>query len=307
MCEQGETIMKLISQMGHVALRTPDLDASVRHATDILGLREVERTDDAVYLTCGPNHHDLQLIRADHAAVDHVALEAASDTAFDEILARLERAGVEIVSHTPQEPGIGRALRFATTDGHTVEIYAGMEKSQPAHYNTVGARPRKYGHTTLGVADVAASEAFYRDVLGFIPSDRMYLRPAGQQKDVAVWLRCNSEHHGLALIAGEPGLRHCAWEVESFAYLGVVADHLAANGYKIEWGPGRHGPGNNLYIYHHDPIGNVHEHLADLERIHDDTFLGRAWEAGSATLNLWGGPDPAPEYRSRYLRVAPRG
>jgi hypothetical protein len=102
-------------------------------------------------------------------------------------------------------------------------------------------------------------------------------------------------------------LRHCAWEVESFAYLGVVADHLAANGYKIEWGPGRHGPGNNLYIYHRDPIGSVHEHLADLEHIHDDSFLGRAWEAGPMTLNLWGGPDPAPEYRGRYLRVAPRG
>jgi catechol 2,3-dioxygenase-like lactoylglutathione lyase family enzyme len=298
--------MKLISQMGHVALRTPDLDASVRHATDILGLREVERTRDAVYLTCGRNHHDLQLIRADHAAFDHFALEAAGDKALDELLGRLERSNVEIVSRKPEEPGIARSVRFVTADGHTVEVYVGMEKSQPAAYNTVGVRPRKYGHTTIAVPDVAASESLYSDVLGFIPSDRMYVKANGASKDVAVWMRCNSDHHGLALIAGEAGLRHCAWEVESFSYLAVLGDHLAANGIRIEWGPGRHGPGNNLYTYHRDPAGNVHEHLADIERIYDDSFLGRAWELSPATLNLWGGPEPSPEYRSQYLRVAVR-
>jgi catechol-2,3-dioxygenase len=298
--------MKLISQMGHVALRTTDLEASVRHATDILGLRETERARDAVYLTCGRNHHDLQLIRAGHAAFDHFALEAAGDAAFDEILARLQRSNVEIVSRNPEEPGFARAARFVTTDRHMVEVYAGMEKNQPAVYNTVGVRPRKYGHTTIAVPDVAASESFYCNILGFIPSDRMYVRTGDTSKDIAVWMRCNSDHHGLALIAGEAGLRHCAWEMESFSYLAALGDHLHANGIRIEWGPGRHGPGNNLYTYHRDPAGNVHEHLADIERIYDDSFIGRRWELSPETLNLWGGPEPSAEYRSQYLRVAAR-
>jgi catechol 2,3-dioxygenase len=296
--------VKLISQMGHVALRTPDLEASVRHAIDILGLREVERSGGTVFLTCGRNHHDLQLIASDQAAVDHFSLEATSDSAFDEILARLEREGVRIAAKTPQEPGLSRALRFVTPDGHTVEVYAGMAKDQPATYNTVGIRPRKFAHTTIAVPDIAASENFFCKVLGFIPSDRMYVRADGGTKDVAVWMRCNPDHHGLALIAGAAGLRHCAWELENFSYLAVLGDHLASNGIKLEWGPGRHGPGNNLYTYHRDPAGNVHEHMADIERIYDDSFLGRSWELKPETLNLWGGPEPSAEYRSRYLRVA---
>jgi catechol 2,3-dioxygenase len=290
--------------MGHVALRTPDLEASVRHATNILGLREVERSGGAVFLTCGRNHHDLQLIAAEQAALDHFSLEAASDAAFDEIIARLEREGIRITSKTPQEPGLCRALRFVTPDGHTVEVYVGMAQDQPVIYNTVGIRPRKFGHTTIAVPDIVASESFFCDVLGFIPSDRMYVSADGRSRDVAIWMRCNPDHHGLALIAGAPGLRHCAWELKNFSYLAVLGDHLAANGIKLEWGPGRHGPGNNLYTYHRDPIGNVHEHMADIERIYDDGFLGRSWELKPETLNVWGGPEPSAEYRSQYLRVA---
>jgi catechol 2,3-dioxygenase len=35
-------------------------------------------------------------------------------------------------------------------------------------------------------------------------------------------------------------------------------------------GPGRHGPGNNLFVFFDDPSGNHIELSAEMERFHDD-------------------------------------
>ncbi len=54
----------------------------------------------------------------------------------------------------------------------------------------------KIGHVALYVADIERSTRFYREVLGFQVSD-IYeedMMPGG-----AVFLRCNPDHHGIAL------------------------------------------------------------------------------------------------------------
>jgi catechol 2,3-dioxygenase len=52
------------------------------------------------------------------------------------------------------------------------------------------------------------------------------------------------------------------------------------------WGPGRHGPGNNLFIFIEDPDGNWIEVSAELEIIHDRSL--HEWPHEERTLNLWG-------------------
>jgi catechol 2,3-dioxygenase-like lactoylglutathione lyase family enzyme len=74
---------ELIKRMGHVALQVPDIDASVAWATTVMGLREVERDDGVAYLTHADNHHSLQYIAAERAALDHVAMEALLSTSDD--------------------------------------------------------------------------------------------------------------------------------------------------------------------------------------------------------------------------------
>ena len=49
----------MISAIGHVALRVPNLDDSVRWATTVMGLREVARESNTSYLTHGGQHHSL--------------------------------------------------------------------------------------------------------------------------------------------------------------------------------------------------------------------------------------------------------
>ncbi len=56
------------------------------------------------------------------------------------------------------------------------------------------------------------------------------------------------------------------------------------------WGPGRHGPGNNLFVMFDDPEGNHVELSAEMERFYDDRaeYRPRTWAVGPRTVNLWG-------------------
>ena len=84
------------------------------------------------------------------------------------------------------------------------------------------------------------------------------------------------------------------------------ADQLARLGKRLVWGPGRHGPGRNLYTYTADPDNAIVEAYADLLIISDESnYVPINWNAsGDAALNLWGPPPPS-DYRDYGTPVLP--
>src|SRR5437762_2405931 len=60
---------------------------------------------------------------------------------------------------------------------------------------------RKIGHVVLNVSDLEAATRFYTGLLGLQVSDRYNegMVPGGM-----VFLRCNTDHHGVALVGGAP-------------------------------------------------------------------------------------------------------
>jgi hypothetical protein len=48
---------------------------------------------------------------------------------------------------------------------------------------------------------------------------------------------------------------------------------LKQNGYNIEWGIGRHGPGNNVFSYFIEPNGFVTEYTTELDQLDDATHI----------------------------------
>ena len=63
-----------------------------------------------------------------------------------------------------------------------------------------------------------------------------------------------------------------------------MLDHLASNDYRLHWGPGRHGPGHNLFTYHRDPDGNVIELFTQLDSMIDEAkgyWEPRPWHEDS--------------------------
>jgi catechol 2,3-dioxygenase-like lactoylglutathione lyase family enzyme len=304
---------RYISRLGHVALQVPDLDESIADARSILGLREVERHGGTVYLTCDEHHHNLEFRHGEVAGLDHVGLQARSPEALDVLHSALLHDGVEVLAEKPQEPGLAQAIRFVTPGGHIFEVFVPIQGTEAydvrgeriGHlptdtlFNGPGMRPRQIGHTLLKTEDVAEMQAFLIRVLDFKLSD------TALGGDVA-WLRCNPDHHTVNLLRGPAGLHHVAWEVESWTDLERFADHMLANGRRLFAGPGRHGPGHNLFTYHVAPAGYIVEHFADLQRIYDDeAHRPLDWSQDPFWVNQWG-PVPPSDFVERGIGLAAR-
>jgi catechol 2,3-dioxygenase len=116
----------------------------------------------------------------------------------------------------------------------------------------------KIGHVALFVADVERSARFYVETLGFRVTD-VYdsdMMPGG-----AVFLRCNTDHHGIALfpatqekIAGA-GLHHMAFEVSTLDEVVRVRNHLRACNVPIHF-DGRRRAGVQIAVEFRDPDGH---------------------------------------------------
>ena len=70
-------------------------------------------------------------------------------------------------------------------------------------------------------------------------------------RDFFVFLRCGPDHHTINLMGtGSNRHFHTAFEVRDWGHLQTACDFLSLNGYRMLWGPGRHGIGHNLFAYH---------------------------------------------------------
>lgn len=276
----------MIHRVGHVGLRVPDLDRSVRHAEEVMGLREVERVAGVSYLTCNERHHELVLLEGDQVACDHLAFEVENAEDLEQAREAVSREGLEVVGEGPEEPGLQDAFRFVGPGGFVFELFCGMEANQPPHYDTVGVRPRKFEHITLKVADNQTMEDFLMRVLSLRLSDR--------SGDSISWLRCSPEHHGVSLIRDETNqLQHYAWQIDGWSRIRDIGDHLMRHGKTFLWGPGHHGIGDNYFCYFLDDDGVIVEYSANILRVENEaTYEARTWPDEPLSVNRWGNPPP---------------
>ena len=139
-------------------------------------------------------------------------------------------------------------------------------------------------HLTLTTLDVQKIVDFYQGTLGFRLVDRV-LHNDGRL--ATAFLTSNHEHHTLACFQSEfQGVDHHSYEVGEWNLIRDWCDHFARHDIQLEWGPGRHGPGNNLFVFISDPDGNWIEVSAELEVIYDRGVVD--WPQHPRTLNKWG-------------------
>jgi catechol 2,3-dioxygenase-like lactoylglutathione lyase family enzyme len=273
----------MVIRMGHMALRVHDLDASVQFHQEILGMVETERSACVSYLTCNERHHELMLIQDPvRRGYDHIALEVADAADLETASARVRNAGGEVVGSVYDgEPGIDRAVRVLAPGGHVFKLFCGME-TVPAP--AAGDRPLKFEHASVKAWNMKALERFLEAGLGFGFSDRM-----GR---TASWWHCNEDHHGMAIVrAPRSELSHYAFTMEDFNAMGRAADRLRLHrDQRLIYGPSRHGPGNNQFMYFHDHDKAMVELCADMAMMSD--YEPRQWPGGFGSINQWGPPPP---------------
>lgn len=287
----------IISEMGHVAIQTQQLDASVWDATELLGLRVTEREGDHVYLAAADVHHELIYIGSEHNGIDHIGLVARDAAALDEVRRRVDAAGLEVISENPLHAYIDEGFAFVGFDGFVFEIYLAATAGKTPRK---GFGPDRYGHINIHHTDATAAMHFYTEVLDFRISDII-------GDDFAYFMRCNPDHHGIAVLAGRGTFHHHAWQTQSIADLGLLADRLEAAGRRLIWGPVRHGAGHNIAAYFVEPTDTVIELYADMEQIYDDDRPPVVWgREGHRWFNRWGVYN-GEEFRSHGAYPAPRG
>ncbi len=275
----------VVSEVGHAAIRVTDLAAAEEFAVEVMGLSVTERSGDAVWLSHGGSHHSLQYIKGDRDAVDHVGLVARDEDALAEVRARIEGAGLSVVSDGPLGPGIEDGFAFEAPEGFVVEVYSRMTQAADASPGP-GVRPNRLGHINFFVRDPAPMRALLIELLDFRISDLI---------EGGVFLRCNVDHHGIGVFEGNGLLHHHAWEVSSIVELAALADLIDARGGAVLWGPVRHGMGNNIALYLQDTSGAIVEYYCEMDRIYDDAnYVPGNWErTGDKWYSLWapGFPD----------------
>lgn len=285
----------VISAIGHVALRVRDLEAVEIVAREVLGLEQSSRDGEWVSFTADSSHHSLQYAQAEENAVDHLGLEAANSAALEEIRRRLEAEGVPILADRPLDPQLEEGVVFEAPDGFVFEVYVGMPTVE-ATVPSRGVRPDRFGHFTLTVEDPSVLSGFLERVLDFRVSDVV---EAGR------FLRCNVEHHGIAVLPGEGRLHHHAWEVRDIGEIVRLADLLDRRGERLVWGPIRHGAGDNIAAYFVDPAGVVVEYYTDMQRIYDEGHVPGQWTMDDPrSYSLWAPVPPPADFMA--LGVPPR-
>jgi catechol-2,3-dioxygenase len=279
--------------MGHLALRTPDVEGTAMFLTDIMGLRRTSDLEGEILLSSNEKHHEIQLMAGERAGLDHLGLEVEDERDLDVLRDALIAAGASILSESPQEDGIGSALRFVGPLDLQFELYTAMKREPLSVEHYMPPLSRRFGHITLRTEGRAELEPFLINVLGFRTTDTLGGR--------ATWLRCDFDHHGIAVIdSAKTVLHHYAFELENWSAIQRYCDHLAFIGKRLVWGPGRHAPGRNLYTYIPDPDNTLVEGYADLLQVYDDAnYVPIDWTSrGEGALNLWGPMPPSewPDY-----------
>jgi catechol 2,3-dioxygenase len=155
------------------------------------------------------------------------------------------------------------------------------------------SRPTKISHVVLNSATTDDQVNYFVDVLGFRLSDSSHMME---------FLRCSSDHHSMAIFRNKgPSLNHVAYEMPNIDGLMRGAGRMKESGFNIEWGVGRHGPGNNVFSYFIEPNGFVTEYTTEVEQVNDADHVPQSaeyWHKIAPIPDRWrtAGP-PGPKMR----------
>jgi catechol 2,3-dioxygenase-like lactoylglutathione lyase family enzyme len=292
--------MIAVRKIAHASYETPDLERQTEYYTEILGLTLAAKEKDAVYLANTIDHHAFVLRKGAEARCGRVAFEIGPDDDLDGFEKQAAAHGVKTSRKKDAEPTISDMVTFEDPKGTIVEVFRRPEP-QRIKFSGTGIVPHKLGHVAFHVTEVKKVTQFYCEVLGFRVSDWM--------GDFFSFLRCGSDHHTINLMeTGSNRHFHTAFELRDWGHLQTACDYLSMNGYKMLWGPGRHGIGHNLFAYHRSPNGLITELFAELDQMKDEAMgyfdprpwhrdnpqKPKVWEKDPSAANLWG-PMPPDE------------
>jgi catechol 2,3-dioxygenase-like lactoylglutathione lyase family enzyme len=288
-----------VTRIGHATFETPDLERQIDYFTNVVGLVLAERDAGHAYLATRVGNLSVQLDKGETARCTRLSFQAAPDSDIDALRRGLAAEGVQCDLRADPAPGIPQMISFADPKGTMVDVFTAA-RPLAGKAASGGIGPLKLGHLAFCVEDPKFFADFYGRVLGFRVSDWI--------EDWFVFMRCGPDHHTVNFVRGKrTHMHHIAFELKDWAQVQTACDFLGARNMDIIWGPGRHGPGHNIFTYHRNPDDQIIELFTELDKMLDESlgyFDPRPWHRDrpqrpkvwkEMPRDIWG-PPPTRDY-----------
>ena len=237
------------------------------------------RGDTTFFRGSGPHPHILSIRAAKAPAVTSITLSGSKE----EIAAVRARVRSSDAPHKDVArfdiPGEGSGFVVQGPEAQAYRFVA--DAAMPSAIDAPDS-PIQITHAVMNAVDVAACEKFAVDVLGFRVSDRTRMM---------TFVRCNQKHHCCAYAHAEfSSLNHIAFEMRDIDAVMRGIGRMRDAGFEMIWGPGRHGPGNNVFGYFISPFGSVIEYTAEVSEVDDNYKVGAPedWKWPPGRIDHWG-------------------
>ena len=278
-----------------IELVASNLDEAARFYETVWNLAPVVASNEARYFRgTGAYHHVLGLHGGTQPAVVRIAFDVADRAGVDALHEKISAAGAK-AGKPAKLTTAGGGYGFACKDPDGRNLVFVTSCADHADAADIADRPRKIVHVNLNTVDFDGTLKFFTNALGFRVVD----------DNAPLWfLHCdNSDHCSIVLCKlNLPTLNHIAFDMPEFDSVMRGMGRMKDNGYPIEWGPGRHGPGNNVFAYFCGPDEVPLEYAAEVLQI-DDSYQPRPsdyWKFKPGRSDQWGITQPRSP---RYYRV----
>ena len=294
--------MSGVSSLGYLGFEVSRLDKWEEFATKVLALGVAERgTEGAVgSVALRLDDYRQRIVLMEGAADDlaFIGWEVASGEGLEALRRRLEAAGVAVAEASLEkaaERRVAGLLSFTDPNGVPTELFHGPELA-PEPFSSALA-PSGFvtgelglGHLFVTAKDAAASEDFYRNVLGLKLSDYIETEMRGRPFR-AVFLHANPRHHSISFAAGGSGKRidHFMLELGDIDDVGAAYDRCHDLGVPITRALGRHPNDRMFSFYGLTPSGFAFELGCGGRKIDDRTWQPRTYDR----ISEWGHRRPA--------------
>lgn len=291
-----------VAHVGHVELLTPKPNDSLAFFTSVVGLHEAGRSGDSVYLRAWGDYerHTLKLTAHTTSGLGHLGLRVRDAATLERFVASLEEQ--HVIGRWTEDAAHGPAYRFATPDGHAVELYSETQrfvapaevstayKNQPQRYVPRGIAPRRLDHVNILASTVAPTRRLFQDLLGLRLTEQIVFDDGNE---VGAWLSATNKSYDVAITQDRSGasgrLHHITYMMDSREDVLRAADILRDADVPIETGPHKHTIGQTFFLYCYEPGGNRFEIGAGGYLILDPEWKPVVWtQAERAKGQAWG-------------------
>jgi catechol 2,3-dioxygenase len=293
-----------VAHVGHIELLTPRPDESLAFFLSVVGLHQTGRSGASVYLRAWGDYerHTLKLTAHTTSGIGHLGLRVRDEPTLHQLIRNLEAHHVE--GRWVPDAAHGPAFRFATPDGHAVELYWETQrfaatpdvqtafKNQPQRYVPHGIAPRRLDHVNLLARYVGPTRRLFQELLGLRLTEQIVFEDGSE---VGAWLAATNKSYDVAVTQDRGGasgrLHHFTYMMDSREDVLRAADILVDAGVAIETGPHKHNIGQTFFLYCYEPGGNRFEIGSGGYLIFDPDWRPVIWtRAERAKGQAWGLP-----------------